>query len=267
MNWLLWLGVVVPRAQAGWVLDDYRSFRDGGCDPDAEGIHSPVVLRVLRSTPLAEAGEDFPDEDLHKLFEADGGWYRPNARREAQLKPDDALCVAKIRAWEDQQRQMHCIEHEDQAVVTGNIEFYSWHRMDMGLGELHRYMQGMIPDERPKQSACTVSQNRRASLGGRWVEWSLDYRVVRNPSVAELKETYRRLFPDDEGGQVNSAFIDLMTQWERNRTPVHRLKWSSEQLEGNPGDDEPFRRTDVGICWGTGPFMDTSWFCLEAGTF
>ena len=145
------------------------------------------------------------------------------------------MCVAKIRAWEDQQRQMHCIEHEDQAVVTGNIEFYSWHRMDMGLGELHRYMQGMIPDERPKQSACTVSQNRRASLGGRWVEWSLDYRVVRNPSVAELKETYRRLFPDDEGGQVNSAFIDLMTQWERNRTPVHRLKWSSEQLKATLG--------------------------------
>ena len=44
-------------------------------------VFIPVVLRVLRSTPLAEAGEDFPDEDLHKLFEADGGWYRPNARR------------------------------------------------------------------------------------------------------------------------------------------------------------------------------------------
>ena len=85
--------------------------------------------------------------------------------------------------------------------------------------------------------------------------------------MSELKETYRRLFPEDEGGQVNSAYLDQMAQWERNRTPIRRLKWSSDQLEGNPGDDEPFRRTDVGICWGTGSFMDTSWFCLEAGTF
>jgi len=253
-------------AHASWLVEDYQAFRDGGCDPDAEGITSPIVLRVLRSTPWAKAGRDFQDTDLHELFGADGDWYRARVGKAVNIPLEDQLCVAKLRAWEDLQRQMHCIEDEDQATVTARIDIYRWHRQDLGLAELHRYMRGMVPPERPMRSACMVSQMTRDTLGGRWVEWSVDLDTLRRPTEAMLQADFLRLFPEDEGGEPSSDYVSRMKRWERQGTEVQRLTWRAVQVEGNPGD-EPFHRTDQGICYGTGSFMDSSWFCLEAGTF
>jgi hypothetical protein len=261
----LWL-LLGSLAQAGWVLDDYKAFRDGGCDADDEGIHSPVVLRVLRSTPFAVAGMDFPDEDLHALFQADGDWFRARPVQAVSIPAEDALCVAKIREWEGKQRQMHCIEDADQATIISRIDIYRWHRQDMGLSELHRFIRGMVPEERPLRSACLVSELTRESSGGRWVEWSASINTIRRPTTAMLLADYRQLFVDDESGEPSADYMDRVKRWERQYTSVDRLVWSAVQLEGNPGD-EPFRRKDQGICYGTGPFMDQSWFCLEAGSF
>ena len=256
----------IPVAQAGWLIDDYRSFREGGCDAEEEGISSPVVLRVLRSTPQAEAGLDFIDEDLHRLFGGDGDWFRPKPGKVVRLSEEDQLCVAKIRGWEEKMRQMHCIEEEAQAVLVSDIGLYRWHRQDMGFPELHRYQDGMIPDERPLRSACLVSQAVQERAGGRWVEWSMSEETVRRPTVDRLMQDFRRLYSEDEGVEPSAEYLDRMERWQRQMTPVRRVQWSATQLEGNPGD-EPFRRTDQGICWGTGPFMGQDWFCLEAGTF
>jgi hypothetical protein len=253
-------------AQAGWVLDDYKAFRDGGCDAEDEGIYSPIVLRVLSSTPWAVAGKDFQYEDLHALFTADGDWFRALPGKSVKISNEDMLCVAKIREWEGKQRQMHCIEDADQATITSRIDVYRWHRQEMGLPELHRYIRGMIPEERPLRSACMVSEMTRESSGGRWVDWSVSTDRIRRPTSAMLMADYRRLFPDDEAGEPSADYMDRMKRWERQYTAVERLQWTAVQVEGNPGD-LPFRRKDQGICYGNGSFMDQSWFCLEAGSF
>ena len=263
---ILSLSLFSSQAQAGWVKDDYLAFRDADCEPAEQGVYSPVVLRVLRSTPWAMVGHDFEDEDLHALFGADGDWYRPQPGRLVRLPAEDVECVARIEAWEAHLRQMHCIENDSQAALTARIDVYRWHRQDMALGEMHRYIEGMVPDERQMRSACRVSRMTRELEGGRWVDWEIEFETIRRPTVAMLEAEYRRLFPDDEGGEPSADYVDKMERWERRMTPISQMRWDAEQIEGDPGD-ELFRRADHGVCWGTGLFMDQTWFCLEAGEF
>ncbi|GDX83881.1 hypothetical protein LBMAG42_56920 [Deltaproteobacteria bacterium] len=79
----------LPSATAGTpktpVLASWEQLMAGGCDINKAHVSTPLEARVLRNIPFARGGYVFKTLQLTRLFEADGGWYKPVQGRTVTL--------------------------------------------------------------------------------------------------------------------------------------------------------------------------------------
>jgi hypothetical protein len=82
------------------VLTTWEQLMAGGCDLAKSHINTPLEARVLRNIPFARGGYAFKTLPLTRMFEGDGGWYKPVPSKTVTLTPIEQACVDSLKSRE-----------------------------------------------------------------------------------------------------------------------------------------------------------------------
>jgi len=246
-----------PAGDSGRLLADYDALVRAGCDPEAAGIHSPVVLRVLRNTPFARAGRRFKSADLDALYRADGDWYHPTTD-DVALGDGDARCVEALRRHEARARTYHCLSPEAQAVLTADRDVYLWHRGG-GVAPLHHFH----PFSGEPWDACSATPDRLAAAEFGRAEWKIEAPSPATLTPEELPGVYGQLNPMGEATPPPGD-LQRVAHWNRENLPLRTFSWEVNALD-YAGEGESYEWMIRRRCWGPGPFMGPEWICYELG--
>lgn len=113
----------------------------GGCDLDKAHVSTPLEARVLRNIPFARGGYVFKTLPLTRLFEGDGGWYKPVQGKTVTLTATEQTCVDALKAREASLMS-------SQPLSDSTADWMLWHR-DLYL-TLRSYDRGLKLQSAPK---------------------------------------------------------------------------------------------------------------------
>ncbi|MBN2799724.1 MAG: YARHG domain-containing protein, partial [Deltaproteobacteria bacterium] len=225
----------------------------------------PIVARVLRNAPFAQAGRTFSSPELTALYAADGGWYHP-AGEGRSLSASDAACVAKLKRHEERLRRVVCVDPQSEAVITGHRDAWLWHH-ETGMTR----MFGADPSAKrviPADPGFDACAGERLPTQGEWTvaRYTFALEVVATPAAAKAA-----LSNADYGGMApcfgnlteagaRERFEAALSGWFR-AGPVRHLRAVARIEDHLGGDEEWFEGLDDLSCVGPGPVMDRRWVC------
>jgi hypothetical protein len=82
------------------LLASWQTLMSEGCDMDKSHVNTPLEARILRNVPFARDGYVFKTTQFTRMFEGDGGWYRPVAGKTVTLSKTELACVETLKARE-----------------------------------------------------------------------------------------------------------------------------------------------------------------------
>jgi hypothetical protein len=85
---------------SGKLLASWQTLMSEGCDMGKSHVNTPLEARVLRNIPFAREGYVFKTVQFTRMFEVDGGWYRPIVGKTVALSKADQACVDTLKARE-----------------------------------------------------------------------------------------------------------------------------------------------------------------------
>ena len=240
-------------------------------DCAVEGIHSPVVTRVLRNTAFAMAGRRFSSIELMALFNADGGWYQPVSDA-VSLPRDQKNCVDALAKREAYLRSAHCFEDDGEAVITGNRALYLWHRdtgflgFDPDLGSMvEAGMQNPVPDG---LDACDP-----AGLVGDATIWTTFKWKITQESVPDAEAAIASVYYGDAEFREAVGLTYEPGRWRKEQTQIrrwveegelmHRLTLKMRFVGWGEGFEGMSERKCVGP--GAAPTSQNPWICYGYG--
>jgi hypothetical protein len=154
----------LPSATAGApkspVLASWEQLMAGGCDLNKAHVSTPLEARVLRNIPFARGGYVFKTLQLTRVFEADGGWYKPVHGKAVTLTSTEQACVDALKARET-------ALHASQPMPDSTADWMLWHT-DLYL-TLRSYTGGLKLRSGPKSVEIASGCYGDGKAGLRWV--------------------------------------------------------------------------------------------------
>lgn len=121
---VLGAGLVEAADAPGKILHTWETLMAEGCDMEKSHVNTPLEARVLRNIPFAREGYVFKTVQFTRMFEGDGGWYKPVSGKTVTLSKTDQACVDTLKAREATLRTAQPVTEATYDWLLWNTELY-----------------------------------------------------------------------------------------------------------------------------------------------
>ena len=108
----------------GKVMASWQALLAAGCDMGKAHVNTGLEARILRNVPFAREGYVFKTVQFTRMFEADGGWYKPAPGKTVTLGAGEQTCVETLKARESALRSAQPMSDTVYDWMLWNIDLY-----------------------------------------------------------------------------------------------------------------------------------------------
>ena len=108
----------------GKLLASWQALMAAGCDTNKAHVNTGLEARILRNVPFAREGYVFKTLQFTRMFEADGGWYKPVPGKTVTLSTTEQACVDTLKAKESALRAAQPMTEATYDWMLWNTDLY-----------------------------------------------------------------------------------------------------------------------------------------------